>query len=133
MLESKEDKLVNEERGPLSPHLPSVPLSFLPFCFYITHFISPPALILLSHALTLSRLSPQTGPAVHQPPHDSPSCLPSLNTNPNNNTGHRSRERTGCAHNRPVAPTKTIVPYSSVAFLHFIQNWKRQTFEEVAE
>lgn len=78
-----------------------------------THWIPFPSLIPLSHALTLFCLSPQIGPAVHQPPHSSPSCLPSPNEKPHNNTGHRSRERTGCTHNGPVAPSKTIVPFFS--------------------
>ena len=115
---SREDKLVNEEQGPPSPLLPSPPLSSpllspqhtnSPFPFLLSS-------LRLSHALTLFSspcLLPQIGPAVHQPSRSSPSCLPSPNEKPHNNTGHRSRERTGCVHNGPVAPSKTIVPFFS--------------------
>lgn len=38
---------------------------------------------------------------------------PSPNEKPCNNTGHRSRERTGCVYNEPVVPSVTIVPFFS--------------------
>lgn len=97
------------------------------------HTYFPLPLPSLSFMLSLSALSPQIGPAVHQPPRRSPSCLTSPNEEPNNNTGHRSRERTGCVHNRPVAPTKTIIPFSFPALLHCCQDWKWQIFGGVAE
>lgn len=111
---SREDKLVNEEQRPQSPHLPFLSLSSLPISLNtlipLSLFLSHPS---LSCFYSLLPLSPQIGPAVHQPPRSSPSCLPSPNEKPHNNTGHRSRERTGCAHNRPVAPHKTIISFFS--------------------
>lgn len=88
----------------------SCPLLFPPH----NHSPLPLTSVYLSYPHTLSlSLSPQIGPAVHQPSRSSPSCLPSPNEKPYNNTGHRSRERTGCVHNGPVAPNKTIVPFFS--------------------
>lgn len=114
----------------------------LPFSFFFSSFphtlislplsLSHPSLSLsCPHSHLCLSLSPKIGPAVHQPSRSSPSCLPSPNEKPLNNTGHRSRERTGCAHNGPVAPSKTIVPF--FLFLRCCQDWKRQTFGEVSE
>lgn len=138
------DDFVNEEQGPCSPLLPSSPT---PPPLPHTHAHSPLPLTSVSLIPSLSSLSiytyispslflslsPQIGPAVHQPSRSSPSCLPSPNEKPHNNTGHRSRERTGCVHNGPVAPSKTIVPSSPALFHHCCRDWKRQTFGEVVE
>ncbi len=58
-----------------------------------------------------------SAPAVHQPPRSSPSCLGSPNEQSDNNAGQRSRERTHCTYNRPVAPAKTIAPFFSFTSL----------------
>lgn len=102
-------------------HLSCPPLLF-PLLLFPPHANSPFPFPLTSlslscpHSLLFSlflSLSPKIVPAVHQPSRSSPSCLPSPNEEPHNNTGHRSRERTGCVHNGPVAPSKTIVPFFS--------------------
>lgn len=108
-------RLTHRSREDLG-HCSCPPLLF-PLLLFPSHTNSPVPLASLSlaHALTLLSvsLSPQIGPAVHQPSCSSPSCLPSPNEKLHNNTGHRSRERTGCVHNGPVAPSKTIIPFFS--------------------
>lgn len=103
-----------------SPALPSSPLLFFspptkqtnsPFPSHASPLYLMPSLSSLS--LSLSSSLPKIGPAVHQPSRSSPSCLPSPNEKPQNNMGHRSRERTGCVHNAPVAPSETIAPFFS--------------------
>lgn len=121
---SRGDKLAIEDQGPRSPLLPSAPLSTSPlFHNTLTSLCLSHFSLLCSHSLLFLSFSPNW-PSCPSAPHRSPSCLTSPNEEPNNNTGHRSRERTGCVHNRPVAPTKTIIPFSFPALLHCCQDWK---------
>lgn len=81
--------------------------TLIPLSLSLSH-LSLSLMLLLSS----SSLSPNW-PSCPSAPRSSPSCLPSPNEKPHNNTGHRSRERTGCIHNRPVAPRKTIISFFS--------------------
>lgn len=87
-----------------------------------THSPLPPTSVSLSHTLTLLSLFlsltlclslPKLAQLSISPPAVPPAACPHPNEKPHNNTGHRSRERTGCVHNGPVAPSKTIVPFFS--------------------
>ncbi len=83
-------------------------------------FLLPLPLSLFPLARSLSLVS---APAVHQPPRSSPSCLGSPNEQSDNNAGQRSRERTHCTYNRPVAPAKTIAPFFSLLGLEKTNLW----------
>jgi len=98
----------------------SVTSSALSFFFLTFFFFHNTLSLCLSHpslscSHSLLSFSPNW-PSCPLAPCSSPSCLPSPKEKPNNNTGHRSRERTGCVHNRPVAPAKTIIPFFFFGF-----------------
>lgn len=130
-----------EQRGQTCEWGARTPVTSPALSFFFLFSSFPQHTLSLSHPSLMPSLSSlplslyaQIGPAVHQPSRSSPSCLPSPNEKPYNNTGHRSRERTGCVYNGPVAPSKTIIPFfSSTIFPLCCQDWKRQTFGERAE
>lgn len=109
-----------EQRGQTCEWGARTPVTSPALSFFFLFSSFPQHTLSLSHPSLMPSLSSlplslyaQIGPAVHQPSRSSPSCLPSPNEKPYNNTGHRSRERTGCVYNGPVAPSKTIIPFFS--------------------
>lgn len=121
----------------------SRPLSS-PSGFSVTHLFPPPppqptlVLILLSHALTLSSLSPQTGPAVQQhPPPPLPStppavCPPWTRIPTTIQVTGQEKEQAALTIDQ-WRPLKQSFPILQWPFCTSCKNWKRQTFGEVAE
>lgn len=131
---SREDKLVNEEQGPPSPHLPFLSLSSFPLSLNTLIPLSLSSLIPLSHAFTLFFLSlPKLAQLSISPPAVPPAVCPPRTRNPTTIQVTGQEKEQAAFTIDQWRPIKQSFLFSPPASLHCWQDWKRQTFVEVAE
>ncbi len=114
----------------------SCPLILSPLLFYLPNTLTPLSLShpSLSHALTLFSLSP---PKLAQlsisPPAVTPAVCPPRTSSPTTIQVTGQEKEQAAFTMDQWRPVKQSFPFSLPPFLHCCQDWKRQTFGELAE